>query len=535
MHHVSSVVLVFLCSRFVFFLGLAVQPLSHLFLLINTVMWRIFCCSRTRVTRVNFGHYCGCSLYWQSAAGSYSRADGGGASDVLPPKPASYIPPEERPPDDASLRFLRKGIRKGQTPPGVHQDVVYEVNLGQGQMLAPELPSLPDPPRNYMNERAAALSSSSVHAGESLLPTGAGIGATRLAVVANSAPESKSFRAVSSFPFSQPSRRDASIFEFRDPFDEGPRGSGPMKYERASEVAGKTGTTSGDNSAGDEIPFLQRMHLDLRRLEYYQGTAQYPDMLKEFRSKYFPEGKMEDGGDSGSTPSRPLYTAEELERGLEAQPIDFLRASDKLKMELTSGPRAYDPVVIMQQFGVMRFKGYAFPPTLELGKLRDREGNVLDPGKSAEGLLSNMSQGVSATTTLHLREYKDKPVLSRVLGLDDLQRRQVKAVLSDFDYSDHHTTYHVMMSYPYTDWLHVFYMVSIGLMLYELQICYDAYDFYDEYLGLDLRQVPELKKPFLVVVTVSVMVMVMFHPLLLASIATTRLYRIAMKRPIGPP
>ncbi|RHW73768.1 hypothetical protein DPX39_030049300 [Trypanosoma brucei equiperdum] len=257
-------------------------------------------------------------------------------------------------------------------------------------------------------------------------------------------------------------------------------------------------------------------------------------MLKEFRAKYLSDGGSEGEGD-GRLEDLRSYTQEELARGLESQPIDYLRASSKLKVELTSGPRAYDPVLVMQQMGVMRFQGYAFPPTTELGRLCDSDGKLPDSSEGAHRFAKYVAQTAPTAIKDQLKGNEDRHILYRTMGLDVVQRRQVKAMLSDFDHGDRHTSYHVMMSYPYADWLHVFYMVLVGVAIYEMQVRFCAYDFYDEYLGLDLRQVPKLKKPFLVTVTVVVMVVALFHPLLLVSIATTRLYRIAMKRPVGPP
>ncbi|KAH9599012.1 hypothetical protein LSM04_005785 [Trypanosoma melophagium] len=464
---------------------------------------------------------------------SRARAEGETGTAVPPPLPPSYIPPEERPADDASLQFQRSpsSFSSSSSSSGA-----VEVRLGPGQTFAPELPRRPPaPPKRYVDEAAANLETTSVYAGHSLLPDEDGAMTSRLATLKNSTQKLKKAKDTGEASFMQV-RRGSSIFDSGDGIDDMEDGRKVKRKSIASDAAlsGEKGNDATDekNKRKDEPP-LQQMERDLRRLEYYQGSPQYPQLLQEFRDKYGVSNNEDTS--NGDRSNDYLYTQEELSRGLEAQPIDYLRTTNKLKVELASGPRAYDPVVIMQQQGVMRFQGYAFPPTTELGKLRDSDGNVIHTIEDRNMLKKHIKQNMSSDLKEQLNRGKDNHIVYRVLGLDAVQRRQVRAMLSDFDYSDRHTAFHVMMSYPYTDWLHVFYMVMIGLTLYKFQLRYGAYEFYDEYLGLDLRQVPRLKKPFLAVLTTLVMVIFLFKPLLIASIATTRFYRIAMRRPIGPP
>ncbi|CBH10212.1 hypothetical protein, conserved [Trypanosoma brucei gambiense DAL972] len=481
-----------------------------------------------------FAVHAGCMRRWCSAASGSSRGDRPTDYDVPPPRPAFYVPPEERASDDASLQFLRKdsGVRSGLMK-GCG-DATGEVKLEPGQLFAPEPPVRPAESPSYINEKAARLSSTSVRAGASLLTGDIGAEVSRLAVVKNStSTRNRSEKTDASPPLTYGGSK-GSIFESRDVADGVPEGKKIRQHEGTVGRGEEGGETTGGNPTGDELPLLQQMQVDLRRLEYYQGTPQYPEMLKEFRAKYLSDGGSEGEGD-GRLEDLRSYTQEELARGLESQPIDYLRASSKLKVELTSGPRAYDPVLVMQQMGVMRFQGYAFPPTTELGRLCDSDGKLPDSSEGAHRFAKYVAQTAPTAIKDQLKGNEDRHILYRTMGLDVVQRRQVKAMLSDFDHGDRHTSYHVMMSYPYADWLHVFYMVLVGVAIYEMQVRFCAYDFYDEYLGLDLRQVPKLKKPFLVTVTVVVMVVALFHPLLLVSIATTRLYRIAMKRPVGPP
>ncbi|RNF03224.1 uncharacterized protein Tco025E_08226 [Trypanosoma conorhini] len=480
---------------------------------------------------------------WHASAGGGGGGGGGergvrSAVEVTPPppRPAFYVPPEDRDADDASLQFLRRK----QWPPddGSAAEKGGAPRLSPGQSFAPELPSRPARVPHYIDEQAAGLASTSVYAGHHLLPDEPERPTRRLRVIKDASPEPRTARGAPEANFLRTGQRD-SIFEVKDTFgdEEGPG---------RAFAKGEKGDAGMGDAAPPERPLLQQMELDLRRLEYYQGAPQYQQLLEEFRSKYGSSEASNStvgesgGGGGGSSPNGGeatgrSYNQAEVQRGLEEQPIDYLRSSNKLKVELSSGPRAYDPVVLMQRLGVMRFQGYAFPPTTEVGKLRGREGRALEPSVEHDTLKDYMRQSVSSTIKTQLAGGQDKQLLYRTLGLDAVQRRQVRAMLSDFDYSDRQTAFHVMMTYPYTDWVHVFYMVLVGLALYTLQLRCGAYEFYDEYLGLDLRQVPRLKKPFLAGVTVVVMVVALFHPLLVASIASTRLYRIFMRRPIGPP
>lgn len=314
----------------------------------------------------------------------------------------------------------------------------------------------------------------------------------------------------------------------------------------------------------------QEMELEAKKLEYYYGTPEYPALLDAFRRKYAGEEEEAEaadhggaGGDAKTTTKKQkdrekLYTPEEINRGLAAQPIDYLRSSSKLQMQLNEGPRGYDPITMLQRQGLMRFQGYAFPPSTELGKLRlgDAKGvgeeewdRVVERThrRSPRDLVRKAFYSLlgredprhdhlaPAPSELEKGAREDRSLAFRLTGLDVTQRRQMRYMLTDFDYGDRQTAFHVMMTYPYTDWIHVCLMVAVGMALYYLQIQVNAYEFYDEYLGLDLRQAPSAKKPVIAGLTTMVMVFVLFQPLLVVSIGITRAYRIIRRRPIGPP
>ncbi|KAG5497293.1 hypothetical protein JIQ42_03777 [Leishmania sp. Namibia] len=481
-----------------------------------------------------------------------------------PPRPAFYVPPEERDPADESLAFLKPGRPLDHL---VRRSV--EVQLPEGLERAPSIAERPRAAPTYMDADAARVGSTSVHAGQSLLHRRSGIDTSAYYYSA-----SQSLRAaeedgpaIGALDASHRSR----LHILREHVSRCESETTPPGAERAAGASsdGRGGVCSSGSIAKERSmfaashefaavdktsqeleeerqraapkPSAKQLDADIKKLEYYQGTPQYDKLLADFRAKYGAEGSAE-GGAKG-----PFYTASEVERGLEGQPIDYHRGSTQLQAQLLSGPRAYDPVTIMQQHGVLRFQGYAFPPTAELGKLKGDgdELKALHDAHRSHPLVEKVRRGVNALVgrkdarddyvAMEGKSEEDTHLLYRTLGLGAVQRRQIRYMLTDFDHADRNTTFHVMMSYPYTDWIHVFYMMLVGWCLYQLQVRCGAYDFYDEYLGLDLRQVPQLQKPALTGITIVVMIFFFFQPLLLASIATTRLYRIAMKRPIGPP
>ena len=487
-----------------------------------------------------------------------------------PPRPAFYVPPEERDPSDESLAFLKPGSPLQHL---AHHHV--DGPIPDGLDRAPFLPLREKAAPTYMDADATRVQSTSVHAGQPLLnrrtvvdsssyyfsfpdaDTGVGQLSTAGSV---SAPHRSRLYALQDAP----SRSDAAEVAPQNQAYTGAAlggGAGGSTPKESSIFAASREFAAVDKSreeAEDERqratpkPAVKQLEADIKKLEYYYGTPQYEKLLAEFRKKYGGEGSTgskenESANGASKVADSRSYTASEVDRGLDKQPIDYLRSSPKLQAQLVSGPRAYDPVTIMQQQGVMRFQGYAFPPTVELGKLKGDKDQLkaLHDAHKSHPLVARVRKSFNALigrkdarddyVAMEGKPKEDTHLIYRTLGLDAVQRRQMRYMLTDFDHADRHTTFHVMMSYPYTYWLHVFYMVLVGWCLYQLQVRYRAYEFYDEYMGLDLRQVPRLEKPVLAGITVVVMVFFLFQPLLVASIATTRAYRIVMRRPIGPP
>ncbi|KAG5490456.1 hypothetical protein JKF63_00576 [Porcisia hertigi] len=491
-----------------------------------------------------------------------------------PPRPAFYVPPEERDPSDESLAFLKPGSPLQHL---TRQDT--EVELPEGLERAPSIAERQRAAPTYMDADAARVGSTSVHAGQSLLQQHSRIDTGAYYYSAPRALSAAEEGAPAASAECASHRSRLHILQEHAPhrgWEAALLATSPVAGALGAFGGGSGGVGSREGTAKDKSMFaashefsalgntpgeladerqraalqstVKSLEADIKKLEYYQGTPQYDKLLADFRAKYSAQGHGDGAEKSGKRGAEgPVYTAEEVERGLEGQPIDYHHSSMKLQSQLLSGPRAYDPVTIMQQQGVLRFQGYAFPPTAELGKLKMDGGDLkaLHNAHRSHPLVAQVRRGINALTgrrdarddyvVMDDKSREDTHLLYRTLGLDAVQRRQIRYMLTDFDHADRSTTFHVMMSYPYTDWLHVFYMVLVGWCLYQLQVQCGAYDFYDEYLGLDLRQVPRLQKPVLVAITILVMVFFLFQPLSVASIATTRAYRIAMRRPIGPP
>ncbi|KPI89825.1 hypothetical protein ABL78_1088 [Leptomonas seymouri] len=496
------------------------------------------------------------------AAADTKRASGADLPPIIdtpaPPRPAFYVPPEERDPSDESLAFLRPGSPLEHLTQH-HVDAPVPAELDRAPFLVEREKSAP----TYMDADAARVQSTSVHAGQPLL--------SRRSVVDTSSyyyssPREELGEGLSSTAGSIGATRRSRLHTFQNaslrqehasaPLESGGGSSTPKErsiFTSSHEFAtiGKSVEEMEDEKLrATPKPAVKQLEADIKKLEYYYGTPQYEKLLADFRKKYGGDGNTNDTSTEDGinrAASGRTYTAPEVDRGLDTQPIDYLRSSPKLQAELVSGPRAYDPVTIMQQQGVMRFQGYAFPPTVELGKLKGDSDQLkaLHDKHRSHPLVARVRRGFNALigrkdarddyVVAGDRPKEDTHLIYRTLGLDAVQRRQMRYMLTDFDHADRHTAFHVMMSYPYTDWLHVFYMVLVGWSLYQLQVRWGAYEFYDEYMGLDLRQVPRLEKPVLAGITIALMVFLLFQPLLVASIATTRAYRIVMRRPIGPP
>ncbi|CCW67401.1 unnamed protein product [Phytomonas sp. Hart1] len=383
--------------------------------------------------------------------------------------------------------------------------------LGPGQQYAPQHREQPRPTARYVDSDAARVQSTSVHAGRPIMQETSSVG---MGVYYGL--RSESLRKPvprSSLDPPQPASIDEALH-----LDEERRLSGESRERLESIFLPKHDALSPSNASGvspqgssttDKLSFEKQLKLDVKQLEYYHGTAKYPELLNKFRDKYQNYNSNQFQGKSMPTKANDSRETKE--------PVDYQHLSEKLKAQLYTGPHSYHPISLMEQHGVFRFQGYAFPPSLELGNLKSElDLTKLHASYQSKGVLAllrrsfNALVGLPDTRDAYLATYdrakEDKHIIYRTLGLDAVQRRQMRFMLSDFDHADRHTSFHVMMTYPYADWLHVFFMVFVGWCLYKLQLHLNAYDFYDEYLGLDLRQVPSLKKPFLVIMTTVVMV-----------------------------
>jgi hypothetical protein len=440
-----------------------------------------------------------------------TKSDDLSSATSAPPMPPNYVPVEHRDASDESLTFLRKPSAATLKKPFIPE----------GCIEAPHLPDRPKKEPRYIDEHAARLKTTSVGAGRPLVDP-------------NSA---------ASFTYEEAGERSQTFHRASTPAEELGKAGG-RSAKRASDSFGAS-TTPDASKAPPQTPEeelgrrmaasiprtrMDDLRADIQKLDYYQGTPEYMKHLDAFRAKYGDGQKLSIEEGEEESDRRP-YSADEISRGLKGEPLDLHRSSHRLQSILTAGPHGYHPDRMMQQYGFASMEaGYAFSPAKIIGQLdAAAPSGSLDANKPDYNLASQeLKDQVSSNAN------EDKSLAFRYLGVNTIQRRQIRMCLSDIDTSDYNSTLHVMMTYPYTDWLFSFYLVGLGFVLYSLQKKYQAYDFYDEYLGLDLRQVRKLEKPLLVLATI-VMLFALWQPVTLASIATTRIYRIILGRPIGPP
>lgn len=430
-----------------------------------------------------------------------TNADATFADEVAPPAPPNYVPVEQRDSGDESLVFARKpsAAKPIRTAP-----------LPEGCIEAPYLPDRPPKIVHYIDEHAERLKSTSVGAGRPLV---SGNGQRVLEVVKED-PKEASFRPARSARRHREQQPDSGTQE--NTFHSGESSADSedaagSSSARASEPGAAADSTATAAPRKPKSKF-QQLRQDIEKLEYFQGSPKYQKLLEEFREKYTAEEL------AAATQEVRTYTDVEKAAGLEGEPLDLNRLSAVSHAKVTDGPGQYHPINLMQQAGVGLYDGYAFSPSLELGKLN------LDTSLASDSLKHQVSGGA----------HKDTSLLFKYFGVTDIQRRQIRLCLSDIDKRDTGVSIHVMMSYPYSDWLFYFYLTVGWLCLYYGQKKVKAYEFYDEYLGLDLRQVSRLQKPLLAFISAVILMTFLLQPIVLSTIATTRIYRILLKRPIGP-
>lgn len=112
---------------------------------------------------------------------------------------------------------------------------------------------------------------------------------------------------------------------------------------------------------------------------------------------------------------------------------------------------------------------------------------------------------------------------------------ELTRVFKDYDWGDSRATAHVLMMYPWAEYIWVGLSVFLFLKLFNYQIDNHSMIFYDEYLGLDLRMVPRAERGIIGMFTFGFIFFLIRHPLMVASVTIQRLYRIARGRHMGPP
>ena len=310
-----------------------------------------------------------------------------------------------------------------------------------------------------------------------------------------------------------------------------PFGSGKSRFEEllshkhtaGDGAANHTATTAPKEKVINEAQ-LQR---DLRELSFWKDANGYEERLAAFQAKY-PTHDPETGA---PLTRKGLYSEAEIAAGLEGQPLDLRRASPALQAQFASNPVAnFHPSILANDLLSQKTNKpgggltYESPQAKEL---RDLEAEMarhmaLRQRASVEGDLAPRT------------EPEQRGIVERVTGLDPVQQKQVRLCMSDFDLKDGMATLHVMHTYPHVDGLTCIIAISIGATLLYLQDRMHLIDYYEEVIGLDTRTFPRAKR-YVYMAATCVTLAVLMHPITVGSIFATRVYRIAMRRPIGPP
>eukprot|EP00658_Telonema_sp_P-2_P034317 TRINITY_DN25062_c0_g1_i1.p1 TRINITY_DN25062_c0_g1~~TRINITY_DN25062_c0_g1_i1.p1 ORF type:complete len:386 (-),score=100.87 TRINITY_DN25062_c0_g1_i1:348-1505(-) len=264
---------------------------------------------------------------------------------------------------------------------------------------------------------------------------------------------------------------------------------------------------------------------DLQELNYWKDAAGYDDRLAAFQRKY----PSHDPDTGAPIVRQGLYSSEEIRAGLEGEPLDLRRASPALQAQLSTNPvSTYHPSILANDLMASR---RLKPNTgLDYQSAQAKEMLALQ-----EEMAKHMSLRKEAGENTSVSPRKDqRGALERITGLDPVQQKQVKLCMADFDVKDGMTTLHVMQSYPYVDGLTYITVMMIMASMIFLQDYYNMIDYYEEVIGLDSRTFPRARRYIYVGVT-CLFLAVALQPITVGCIFATRVYRIALRRPVGPP
>jgi len=261
-----------------------------------------------------------------------------------------------------------------------------------------------------------------------------------------------------------------------------------------------------------ERPQLQPLDdeaLDLQILAYWEGTEYHKILLQEFRKKY---AHSTDAGNRQVT-----YTDAEIASGLEGVPLDGGMLSPRARTMLMANQQIHLGSLTAEMNMNRRVEAYAFPPSLEVGKINPASITAKD---------------VSAELRAGL-EPEDRSLLAR-MGFDVVKQRQVRLCMSDVDWSLQGIPEHVLRTYPFLYLVYMPLTIGIAIGLYKLQQRRNAIAFYDEYFGIDISRFPQVRNSLYGFIAVSTTV-IFAHHTQIGVIFMQRVYRIWRGRPIGPP
>jgi hypothetical protein len=108
--------------------------------------------------------------------------------------------------------------------------------------------------------------------------------------------------------------------------------------------------------------------------------------------------------------------------------------------------------------------------------------------------------------------------------------------MSDWDWADKRMSVNTACMYHQGPNIVAITLFAMLYFAYHYQIEHEWFDYYEEYLGLDLRFAEqELEKLFVLLLTAAFIRLVLVHPTAVAAVVGIRYYRILRGLPLGPP
>ena len=425
-----------------------------------------------------------------------------------PPIPEGYVPIDSR--TDDSISFVRDAEGKRYIT-GIQPDTVLHIRQPV--------------PKVFANVNAERLKSTSVMGGQGL------VSGTGYAFHATTIPQDEAGRGGLGGADPAALRQLESTLAARDKTQEvhlPPMFEGDHDMRHAAESELGIGSSSAEASkietekwyqhdarahgkafAAPKTPkeLVEEIEAEMKKISYFEGTPKHAQMVADFKKKYMDQKKQMDAA---------YYSSDEIAVGRVGEPVDFDRLSPALQHEINTNNIL---PWVAKGAGIGKDMGYHFSPLKEIGKIK----------------MGSIDLSVASPDTVKmLQAGEDRSLAFRLLGLDAVQRHQIRFMFSDLPKGDNISAFHVLRSYPYAKYLYNFLFIVVMILLYKGQKRFNVMAVYDEYCGLDFIQAPKLENPLYSFM--SFMYAALLAPFIIwGVIGTNRMYRIWRRRPIGPP